>query len=127
MISGSHQTLTINTNPPGAVCQLIREGVVIGKVPSTPGSVVVERSKYEIIIECERVGHQKTTAMLGSWIEGLIYAAPPLPGWGSFSGGLQSEYTADSASGFDKEYPANTTITLSPEMAPPDVAPAAGP
>ena len=127
MISGSHQTLTINTNPPGAECQLIREGVVIGQVPSTPGGVVVERSKYDITLECEKDGYQKTTEMIGSWIEAVPWAIPSNSSFSSITTGLQLGVTTKSASGFNKEYPANTTITLSPEMAPPDVAPAAGP
>ena len=36
IISGTSQTITINSNPPGAQCNLLREGLVIGSV-TTPG------------------------------------------------------------------------------------------
>jgi uncharacterized protein YceK len=113
IISGTDQTISVNTVPPGASCKLLREGTVIGEVSNTPGGVVVEKTKHDITVECAKEGYLPATATLDSGIEGSTFGNIVLGGvigWG-----------IDSASGADNEYPEHVDVTLVP-----DVMPAAG-
>ena len=48
ILSGKSQTLTVESNPPGASCDLFREGRVIATVSATPGAAMVEKTKRDI-------------------------------------------------------------------------------
>jgi hypothetical protein len=54
---GSSQTITIDTTPPGVLCNVDREGEHIGTITATPGTVKVERSKKDLKIVCEAPGY----------------------------------------------------------------------
>ena len=41
IISGTSQEIKVVTNPPGANCELIREGAVIAHVDQTPGGATI--------------------------------------------------------------------------------------
>jgi len=106
ILSGSSQTITLETNPSGANCQLTREGRNIGTVNSTPGAVMVGKTKHDISVACTKEGYQDATAFLNSGTEGATFVnilAGGVVGWG-----------IDSASGADNKYPEVTTITLVP-------------
>jgi hypothetical protein len=60
IIEGSSQEISVNTTPPGANCTLNREGTPIGTITSTPGSVTIPKTKYDIEVVCELDGYQKT-------------------------------------------------------------------
>ena len=69
ILEGTDQTITIETSPTGANCRLYREGRVVGQV-ITPGGVVVEKTKHDMTVECEKEGYETAKAHLESGIEG---------------------------------------------------------
>lgn len=58
IIEGTSQNISVSTQPPEASCELVRDGVVIGLISSTPGSVKVEKNKQNIIITCKKDGYR---------------------------------------------------------------------
>ncbi len=112
---GTDQTITVETSPTGANCRFYREGIVVGQV-ITPGGVVVEKTKHDMTIECEKEGYETVKANLESEIEGAT--------WGNIIWG----WAIDSSAGADNEYPEFVNLTLVPEnkigalpnLAPPD-------
>lgn len=111
IVNGTDQDVTINTNPPGASCILERKGVEIGRVPNTPGSVNITRTKEDITITCNKDGYQTATYINDS-------------GWESGSGAagialdvvltLGISSAIDSASGADNQYESPVNLTLNP-------------
>lgn len=106
ILSGRTQTVTIETNPPGAACNLTREGRVIASIDPTPGGTLVSRTKHDISVVCKKNGYQDATEYLDSGIEGATFGnilAGGVIGWG-----------VDSATGADNKYPDVKTITMLP-------------
>lgn len=58
IIEGTSQEISIGTAPPEASCKLERDGVVIGLIPSTPGTAKIEKNKQNITITCEKEGYK---------------------------------------------------------------------
>jgi len=103
IIEGNSQTLTFNSNPLGASCALTRNGVAIGNV-TTPGGIVVEKTKHDISAVCSKDGYDDSTIMLKSGI------APATFGNIVLGGGIG--WAIDSASGADNKYPEITNVYL---------------
>lgn len=114
ILAGKTQNLTISTNPPGANCQLTRQGEIVGSISPSPGAIMVNKTKHDISVVCKKEGYQDATGFLKSGTEGATFVnilAGGVIGWG-----------IDSASGADNKYPEVTTITLVPiETAAPPV------
>jgi hypothetical protein len=53
---GSSQTITIETTPPGVLCNVDREAEQIGTITATPGTVKVGRSRKDLKIACDAPG-----------------------------------------------------------------------
>jgi hypothetical protein len=121
IIEGTSQTITLNTNPPGADCALHREGLVIGRINPTPGSVVVQKTKHDILITCAKPGYQEATYHNNSGVAGATFGNIIL------GGGIG--WAIDSAAGADNKYESPVNLTLSPNLAestatmPQDLAP----
>ena len=58
IIEGTSQNISVSTQPPEASCELVRDGVVIGVIRSTPGSVKIEKNKQNIIVTCKKAGYK---------------------------------------------------------------------
>ncbi|MBY0339216.1 MAG: hypothetical protein K2X11_21565 [Acetobacteraceae bacterium] len=93
--------LAIVSDPAGAACEVRRQGSLLASVPSTPAEVQVTRSMHDIVVTCERAGHQAAShtlsprvtgeqqalmagALLGGGVAGLIGMA--------MSGALAGDY-----------------------------------
>ena len=104
---GTHQAINLQTSPAGADCKLTRHGEFVGEVASTPGSIDVDKTKYDLAITCSKDGYQPKTvtnksdvasATVGNaLIGGLI-------GWG-----------IDSATGADNKYDGTVSMVLEPK------------
>jgi hypothetical protein len=109
---GTDQNITVNTTPGGAKCDLERRGKIIGVVNSTPGTVVVDKTKHDILIKCNKEGFEEATYTNKS-------------GWESGSGGagiamdvlltIGISSAVDSISGADNKYEPVVSITLVPK------------
>ena len=110
IFEGTSQEITIVTNPPGATCALEREGLPIQTLVSTPGTVLVRKSKYDITVKCNKPGFEEAQFLNNSgtsaYIAGNIAADVIL------TAGLSS--IVDSASGADNKYDPIVNISLVP-------------
>jgi hypothetical protein len=70
VIKGTSQEISITTDPPGAACELKRDGEVFATVDPTPGAAKVSKSSREIGISCRKNGFVEATASLQSSLEG---------------------------------------------------------
>lgn len=106
ILAGKSQTVTVATNPPGARCELIREGRVIGTVENTPGAVTLMKTKHDIDVICRKDGFTDGKGFGESGTEGATFGniiLGGLIGWG-----------VDSAVGADNKYPEVMTVNLVP-------------
>lgn len=106
ILAGRSQTITVSTNPPGARCELLREGRVIGTVENTPGAITLNKTKHDIDVICRKDGFTDSKGFGESGTEGATFgniALGGLIGWG-----------IDSAVGADNKYPDVMTVNLVP-------------
>jgi hypothetical protein len=116
---GTSQDIAIISNPPGAQCNVTREGQTVATLLKTPGSVKVDKTKHDMLLTCNLAGYQPASANLESGY-----------GIGTFGniilgGGIG--WAIDSATGADNKYPSSATVNLVPvgaPAAPATVAPA---
>ena len=104
IIDGRSQEIVINTNPSGATCTLTRNEMPIGTVTPTPSAVLIEKTKYDIIIKCNKEGYQEATYFNKSGSAGSTFGNIVL------GGGIG--WAIDSASGADNKYDSPVNITL---------------
>jgi hypothetical protein len=106
ILAGKSQTVTVATNPPGARCEMLREGRVIGTVENTPGAITLLKTKHDIDLTCRKEGFIEGKGFGDSGVEGATYGniiLGGLIGWG-----------IDSAVGADNKYPDVMTVNLVP-------------
>jgi hypothetical protein len=113
---GTHQAITVNTNPPGASCVLNRKEGQIATIASTPGDVIIRKTKYDITVVCDKPGYQQATFMDHSGVEGMTFGNAIL------GGGIG--WAIDSSTGSDNKYDSPVNVTLVPVQpaAPADAA-----
>lgn len=104
--TGSSQTLTLDTQPPGAACIFRREGAVIGAVNPTPGSIAVDKSYRDIEIRCNKPGHLEASGRIGSSFQAMTFG-------NILFGGLIG-LVVDASSGASAQYEPAITIVLVP-------------
>lgn len=109
IIEGTSQEIVVNTNPAGADCALVREGVVIGRVNPTPGAVTIKKTKHDITIKCDKDGFEQATYFNKSGAAGATFGNIIL------GGGIG--WAIDSASGADNKYDSPVNITMVPKQA----------
>jgi len=107
ILEGTDQTITVETSPEGANCRFYREGIVVGQV-ITPGGLVVEKTKHDMTVECEKEGYETARTHLESGIEGAAWANIIL------GGGIG--WAIDSAAGADNKYPEYVNLALVPNI-----------
>ncbi|MCW0182315.1 hypothetical protein [Zavarzinia sp.] len=100
----------MNTTPPGASCVFEREGAVIGTLPSTPASLSVSKTKYNITIRCDKPGYQQAVALSHSGTSAAIAANIALDV--VLTLGVSS--IVDSAVGADNKYDTPIVLNMVP-------------
>jgi hypothetical protein len=111
LVKGTSQNLTVTTNPTGASCRLEREGVVLGLIAPTPGTIRIDKSRHDIEVNCTRDGFESTTVRHASEFGGATFG-------NAIAGGLIG-VAVDAASGANFPYPAEVVLNLQPQGAPP--------
>jgi hypothetical protein len=104
IVTGSHQELAINTTPAGADCAIERDGASIGKIQSTPGTAMIERTKADLTIVCRKAGYQQASSVVKSGLEPWTY--------GNLVLGHVVGVGVDMASGSWNKYQSPTNLTL---------------
>jgi hypothetical protein len=80
--SGTHQTISVDTDPVvGAKCKLKNRGGVF-YIPSTPGSVSVRKSYHKMTITCTKPGYitsvKSFNSRTGAWVAGDAVMLSPV-------------------------------------------------
>jgi len=108
---GTSQQVAVNTTPPGATCELQRQGLAIATAANTPTAVTVKKTKHDITIVCTKEGYQTATYINHSgWEDGSGAAGIALDVF--LTAGISS--VIDSATGADNQYESPVNITLTP-------------
>lgn len=110
VFEGTSQEITVVTNPPGASCSFERQGMQVGAIAKTPGTANIRKSKYDIIVKCDKPGYQQGQYLDHSGVSAAIagnVAADLLLTWGVSS-------IVDSADGADNKYESAVNMTLLP-------------
>ena len=112
VFEGTSQEITVNTNPVGANCVFLRQGLEVGRIANTPGAANIRKSKYDITIKCNKAGFAEATYLNHSGTTSTIAAnvAADL----ILTAGLSS--IVDSADGADNKYDSAVNISLTQEQ-----------
>ena len=63
-VHAADQDLTINSIPEGAACEVVYLGKPVARLESTPGTVLIERERDEIVVTCRLNGYRDTSTTL---------------------------------------------------------------
>jgi len=114
---GTSLNITITSTPSGAHCDLTRKGEHVATLDKTPGTVKVDKTKNDIMLNCTLAGYQDASTNLesgyGAGTFGNILLGGVI-GWG-----------IDSATGADNKYPSSAQVQFVPIGAVPPPAPPA--
>ncbi len=105
--SGTSQNVSVITDPPGATCQIMRGGSVVGVVNPTPGTVNISKSGQALAVNCTRAGSLSAVHSVSAEFQAMTVGNLLL-------GGIIG-VAVDAASGAMSRYPDTVTITLPPE------------
>ena len=110
---GTTQTVTVNTEPAGAVCTLTRNSTPLAVVNPTPGSVSVGKGAGAVSVVCKKETYLDAAGTMSSQFQAMTFG-------NILFGGLIG-VAVDAASGAMHEYPPMVTITLIPAQFPSNV------
>ncbi len=105
--TGTTQTISVLTEPPGAACTMTRDGTIMGVVNPTPGTVSLSKSSRDIAIRCTRAGSLPSVQTITPQFQGMTAGNILI---GGFIG-----LAVDAASGAMSRYPENVIVSLPPE------------
>ena len=108
VVSGTTQTIGVNTDPEGADCQFRRKGVLVGRVNPTPGTMQVGKDQEGVSVLCTKEGFDDTAGVIGSEFQAMTL--------GNILLGGVIGVVVDAASGAMMKYPESVTFTLIPKM-----------
>lgn len=104
--TNSRQSLTVTTEPPGAVCKVTRGAATLGVVNPTPGKLDIEKGSGGISIACGKEGYLPASAEAAAQFQGMTFGNVLL-------GGLVG-VAVDAASGAMYFYPESVRVVLVP-------------
>jgi hypothetical protein len=107
IVKGTDQTVTVTTTPGGAICELKRGAHMMSIVNPTPGTAMIEKSKKDITITCNKEGHHTGVATLKSEFQGMTF--------GNILFGGIIGVAIDAGSGAMHKYKPSVHVTLFPE------------
>ena len=110
IVEGTDQSVTVQTPPSGASCELKRDGSVIGVVNPTPGTITVDKSKNDIAVISKKEGYLDASGAFSSDFQGMTFG-------NTLFGGIIG-VAVDASSGAMHEYPASVTIAMAPNSFP---------
>jgi hypothetical protein len=108
VVSGTTQTVGVNTDPEGADCQFTRKGILVARVNPTPGTMQVSKDYESVSVLCQKEGFDDTTGVIGSEFQAMTL--------GNILLGGVIGVVVDAASGAMMKYPEAVSFTLIPKM-----------
>ena len=109
ILDGNTQAVSISTAPPGATCNVARDGTPFGAI-QTPGMVTVERSKRDLTVTCGKLGSQTVQLVQPAKFTGVTF--------GNLVVGGPFGAIVDAASGANYRYDSQMLIVLPPVAGP---------
>lgn len=106
IIEGTSQSVMITSDPAGASCNLDRQGLRLGQVSPTPGSVHIDKSKNDISVACNREGYQPAVVTQSPKFVGTTF--------GNIVAGGLIGVVVDASTGANYEYPNEIRVPLAP-------------
>jgi hypothetical protein len=113
IVEGTDQTVTVTSEPEGAVCELTREGLSVGAINPTPGSIEVDRSSDDITVKCDKDGYLTSIGELPSEFEGMTLG-------NVIFGGIIG-VIVDVSTGASSEYPESINVVMIPASFPSEI------
>ena len=107
IVKGTSQDVAINTNPPGARCELMRGATSLGVVDPTPGVLNLDKSSESIQIKCDLEGYKTAQYILESEAEAMTA--------GNVIFGGVIGLAVDASTGAMNKYDSNVTVVLQKE------------
>ena len=107
IVKGSSQGVTVKTDPPGASCELSKQGKSVGVVNPTPGTVQLGKGASALDVICKKPGYLDASAKLSSSFQGWTLGNAIL-------GGIVG-IVIDAGSGAMHEYQPEISMKLLPE------------
>lgn len=77
---GRTQNLTVETTPDGAHCDLFRDSEKPGVINPTPGTLLINKSKHDIELLCQKEGYLDEKLTIVSETEGMTFGNALLGG-----------------------------------------------
>lgn len=114
VISGTTQTIGVNTDPEGADCMFTRKATLVGRVNPTPGTMQIGKDYESVTVLCKKEGFDDTTGVIGSEFQAATL--------GNILLGGVIGVVVDAASGAIMKYPETVTFTLVPKLFDSDAA-----
>lgn len=72
IIEPPKQTISINSDPPGALCDVTKAGKVIANF-NTPGVFTVSKSHNNLVVRCQKPGYTPVTGIDESHNQGWVF------------------------------------------------------
>ena len=107
IVKGSSQGITVKTDPPGANCELSKNGKSVGIVNPTPGTVQLGKGASALDVICKKSGYLDANAKLPSSFQACTLGNAIL-------GGVVG-IVVDAGSGAMHEYQPEISMRLLPE------------
>lgn len=108
VVSGTTQSIGVNTDPEGADCKFTRKGTLVGRVNPTPGTIQIGKDYENVSVSCRKEGFEETTGVIGSEFQAMTF--------GNILLGGVIGVVVDAASGAMMKYPESVTFTLIPQV-----------
>jgi hypothetical protein len=105
IFEGTSQQIAVRTTPAGARCTFWRNGALVADIPSTPGTVIVEKTKVDLFVVCDKPGYASATYVNRSGLAAATYANVLT---------LGLAWAVDSSRGADNKYEGEIELSLAP-------------
>lgn len=104
IVEGTSQTVSVNTTPDGASCEIQRKGAALIEPRLTPFEVKLSKTKHDLTVICEKPGYERAELPVKSEVAAATFGNILIwryIGWG-----------VDSALGADNKYEPVLNIPL---------------
>jgi hypothetical protein len=106
IVTGTSHTLTVNTDPQGADCELKRADSPLGRVNPTPGSLTFDKASPPVQVGCRNAAGQAGSVTVPTTVEPWVFGNIVL-------GGLIGA-VVDLSTGATSRLPDSVTVELAP-------------
>lgn len=110
VMEGTSESVAVNTNPPGATCNVDRAGTRLGTISPTPGSVNVSKSKNDLTVTCTKEGYEQAQLSVSPKFVGTTFGNVLI------GGGVGA--IVDAATGASFDLPDQVSVSMAPVPAP---------